>query len=136
MTEDPTPDGDGDGEFAPLRLTATIVGDGIVVIAVSGELDMATAPQVTTFMRQATTSGTHTIALDLSAVTFLGSSGIQMLVAALADDRGVHGRLHLIAPSAPVLRVLRIVGMHEVFTTHATLEEMSGSTTGDGPPSR
>ncbi|WP_181781050.1 STAS domain-containing protein [Pseudonocardia pini] len=123
MTEHPTPEFDGTG-LAPLHLAATRVRDGVVVVAVRGELDSATAPQVTRYLQQATSPEVGVVALDLSGVTFLASSGIQMLVSALREDQGVDGALHLVAPSPAVERVLRILGMDEMFTSHATTQDL------------
>ena len=57
----------------------------------------------------------QSIELDLSAVTFVDSSGIGALVRAhrVADDAGA--RIVLVDPSHPVVRVLALVGLEGYF---------------------
>ncbi|GAA4552839.1 STAS domain-containing protein [Pseudonocardia xishanensis] len=118
MIEAPQPD------EAPLELAARTLDGGVLLVAVRGELDSATAPRATAALQRATTPGVRTLALDLSAVTFLASSGIQMLVSALRGDGGVDGDLHLVAPSDAVLRILRLLGLDQVFTIHDTVDDL------------
>ncbi|MCW0212726.1 MAG: STAS domain-containing protein [Pseudonocardia sp.] len=123
MNDHQIPDLEGSG-LAPLHLSAREIHDGVLVITVRGELDSATAPQVTEYLRQVTSPSVIALALDLSEVTFLASSGIQMLVTALRDDSGVDGALHLVAPSPAVRRILTLLGMDRVFTSHASSDEL------------
>lgn len=132
MTDQPMPDYDGTGP-APLHLSSRRLRGDVVVVTIRGELDSATAPQATEYLQQATSPSTETLALDLSDVTFLASSGIQMLVTALRTDHGVNGDLHLIAPNPVVLRVLTLVGMEDVLTLHTGTDEFLHALT--GPPS-
>jgi len=50
--------------------------DGVVTIALSGELDMATAPILTDNLAPFEGNGVSTIVLDLQDLTFIDSSGL------------------------------------------------------------
>lgn len=80
--------------------------DGIHVVAVSGELDVAGAAEVRTALALATSGRAGALVLDLSDVSFIDSTGLGTLLR--ADDRlsadGV--RMIVVCPPGPVQRLL------------------------------
>lgn len=84
--------------------TGVVNGDRVVV-TVSGEVDMATAPAM---FDAATKEKTSAATIDLRQVTFFDSAAIHALVQ-LADRYG-QGRLEVL-PSPQVRRVLEISGL-------------------------
>jgi anti-sigma B factor antagonist len=93
-------------------------------VAVRGEIEIATAPELTAALDEAirTTSGPFVI--DLTNVGFLDSSGITCLVRARAllgrDDR----TLGLICPPGSTRRVLSLVGMDELVALYGSRDEV------------
>ncbi|MDX3584918.1 STAS domain-containing protein [Streptomyces europaeiscabiei] len=63
------------------------------------------------------------IVVDLSGVTFLDSSGINVLVAAQRRVGGVQGWLRIAAPQESVLRILQLVGVDTFIPCHPTTEQ-------------
>ncbi|WP_328835468.1 STAS domain-containing protein [Streptomyces europaeiscabiei] len=63
------------------------------------------------------------IVVDLSGVTFMDSSGINVLVAAQRRVGGVQGRLRIAAAQESVLRVLQLVGVDTFIPCHPTTEQ-------------
>ena len=95
-----------------LTITTTIDERGWLVLAVAGEIDLATAPQLADCLVAA---ADHDVAVDLSAVTFLDSSGLSALVAgsrALAETGHV---LRTFGERDTILRVLEISGLDALF---------------------
>ncbi|HVV09476.1 anti-sigma factor antagonist [Amycolatopsis sp.] len=82
-------------------------GRDITVLAIEGELDLATAPQAEALLLPRLT-GTGPLVLDLSGLTFLGAAGLNLLLRArlLATRQGIE--LRLVARSRAVLRVLEL----------------------------
>ena len=84
---------------------------GAVVLPLFGDIDLATAPR---FQRSATDLLAHpelrTLVLDLSAVSFLDSSGIEMLSSIRSEclDRSVD--LVLRSPGPRIVALLRMTG--------------------------
>lgn len=76
-------------------------------LVASGELDIATVPDLETAFEQALSADPQSIVVDLSQVTFIDSTGIRLLLS--MSDRG-EGRVGLI-PGAQVDRVIEITGM-------------------------
>lgn len=90
---------------------------GAVVIAVSGDLDIATADQLFRDANEALrASAPTTLVLDLAGVSFLDSSGIGTLVELrnVAGDTG--GDLVLRRPSDRTKRLLEITALDTVFS--------------------
>jgi anti-anti-sigma factor len=97
-------------EFAAV---ATPIADGTVTVTAAGELDMTSAPELVAVLREAIrTHGPSRVDLDLTGVTFMDSTGIQVLVAANAD---VGGGLRITGTSPAVFRLLRLTGVLEEF---------------------
>jgi anti-sigma B factor antagonist len=93
-----------------LRLARRAVGDAVVV-AVEGELDLFTAPFLRDEVREAIKLDGSRLVLDLTALSFMDSSGLSVLIEAwrLATSQG--GGVALAAPQAPVARILRTTGL-------------------------
>jgi anti-sigma B factor antagonist len=102
--------------------------DGAVLVQVFGEIDLLTAPHMWYAIERAIRRGTPRVILDLSAVTFFGSSGLRVLVDGLRRLRAEQGWLQLVAPSRPVRKILKITGVEEVFPAHDRLEDAIPST--------
>ena len=102
---------------------------GATVIAVEGELDAASTPELSHPLSRAVAEGARVV-LDLSDVGFVDSTGLHAIIDARteADDHG--GRVELCCePDGPVARVIEVAlpGMIELHPTReAALEALSG----------
>ena len=87
MTEDDAPA----LETPVFSVTMSDAGAGRAVVTASGELDIATAPRLVEAVAVLGPPATTAIAIDLSALTFIDSSGINALRSAVraARSRGV-----------------------------------------------
>jgi len=81
------------------------------LILVSGEMDLYAAPFVEERVAEARAAGARQVMLDLSAVTFMDSSGLGVLVNQLKEFRALGGDLTLRAPSPQTRKVLEITGL-------------------------
>jgi len=72
-------------------------------LRVTGELDLATAPQLASRLRALSEDG-NAIRLDLSRVTFIDLVGLRVLVEAHVRDR----RLHVVAASSACEHLLEL----------------------------
>jgi anti-anti-sigma factor len=90
------------------------------VVAVIGELDIATAPRLAKFLttHRPTTS---TLVLDLSGVTFLSAAGLRVLDRAQQRARADRTSLRIVAASRCVTRVLRITELDRELACYPTL---------------
>ena len=92
------------------HLEITVETDGAkVTIAVGGEVDPHTAPQLEGEIRTALLSpSVETLALDLSGVSFMDSSGLRVVISTHRSMRERAGRLVLRHPTATVKHLLEI----------------------------
>lgn len=93
-------------------------------VAVRGEVEIATAPELTATLDDAIRRTSGPFVVDLSTVGFLDSSGINCLMRARAllgrEDR----TLQLICPPGSTRRVLDLVGMDELVALYGTRDEL------------
>jgi len=86
------------------------------VILVEGDLDLASAPTLRTTLHARIDAGEMHLVLDLSALDFLDSSGLGVLVGAARRVRTeMGGTITLVNPSASVLRLLELTRLGHVF---------------------
>jgi anti-anti-sigma factor len=90
--------------------------DRAVAVAVVGEVDLPHARQLVVALREVLADEPDVITLDLSGVSFMDSTGIQVLMGARADAAKTGTRLTIVKTSAPVQRVLELTGLVEAFT--------------------
>lgn len=96
------------------------------VIEVQGEVDMFTAPKLREALVTTADQGQYFIIVDLTKVSFMDSTGLGTLVAGLKRVKENEGTLSLVCSNRPVLRVLSITGLTNVFPIHETLNDAIG----------
>lgn len=99
--------------------------DATLVVAVSGEVDTDTAPilskAIIDYVDQA---GRGPCILDLTAVTFLDSAGLTVLLDATLRAEGQRAPLRIVVDSnRPVIRPIEITGLDKELTLYHTVEE-------------
>ena len=90
-----------------------------VRLELRGEIDAATARNGIALLMSADPSRGDTVTLDMSDVDFIDSSGVSMLLKMRSYLDGMECRFVLTNPSAPVVRVLTLLGLTEAFPTDA-----------------
>lgn len=103
--------------------------DGMVVIALHGELDLVDAAEVAAALVIAAVREPRII-VDLAGLDFIDSSGIAALAYARKHARQAGGDVLLAAPRQQVLRILAATRLIDDFCVHASVEEAAGSAGG------
>lgn len=99
-----------------LRITTRVSEPGVVAVAVAGEVDLATAAELTEELSMVLTEHRpRRVELDLHEVPFMDSSGINLLVRGRRLARQAGSDLVITRIQAPVHRVLSIFGLVDVF---------------------
>ncbi|MFE2050981.1 STAS domain-containing protein [Streptomyces sp. NPDC059459] len=94
--------------------------DGIRVLAPAGEIDHHTGDQLRRAL-DVTGTARPRIVIDMSQVTFMDSSGINILIAAYSTVTEAGGWLRMAACTDSVQRVLQLVGIDDIIECHPTL---------------
>ncbi len=103
-----------------LRL-ATSEMTGTTVVAVAGEVDVATAPQLRERLTEVIAAGSRRVVVDMSETEFLDSTGLGVLVGSLRRLHALGGTLAIVCSCERILTVFRITGLTRVFEIHAEL---------------
>ncbi|MGW6570132.1 STAS domain-containing protein [Streptomyces sp. NPDC054975] len=106
-----------------LDVEVEIRDDATAVLSVGGELDMETATMLHHHLANQFLHGRRHLVLDLSGLSFMDSSGLNVLIRAARDAREAQGDLHLVAPTPAVRRILEITGLTVMTPLHANVAE-------------
>lgn len=85
------------------------------VITVKGEIDLATAPELSEVVRGILETARHLV-IDLDQVGFLDSTGLSVLVASHRRITSQGGSMVLVCNNARCMKVMNITGLSRVFT--------------------
>src|SRR5688500_9261672 len=106
-----------------MEFDTDVTADGIVVIRSEGRLNMASAPQLRAVVAECAAAGRSRIVVDLSAITFVDSSGLGALIGGLRTARQAAGELRIAAPTEQVAPVLGRTTLDRVLRPFATVED-------------
>ncbi len=87
------------------------LGHGEAVVAVTGELDLSTAPALSRSLADVLDQRPQRVTLELGRLEFIDSTGLTLLVRTSNRLKEHDGTLRLAHPTPPVRRVLEIVGL-------------------------
>ena len=107
-------EGRGVDPAGAFRVERTTAVDGVEVIVLAGELDMAATPEVRAHVDAA--SGVRGLVLDLGEVTFVDSSMLKELLRAAGEMDRYETRLVLAAVPGAVRRLLDLTRTAGMFT--------------------
>lgn len=99
--------------------------DGVRVVAVRGELDLSTAPDLEGPLGDALAGGEASVLIDLTECEFIDSTGIALIVRAwqqLDGDDEHGGQLVISNNNDQVQRVLEISGLNLSIQIHPSRE--------------
>lgn len=100
---------------ATLQISSERADDAIVLI-LSGELDIASAPSLERSIETLASEGAERVVIDLSGVTFMDSTGLRALLLAQQRTSGNGHELRLRRGPRQVQRVFELSGTLETFT--------------------
>jgi anti-sigma B factor antagonist len=106
----------GDPTEPRFLVAAEPAGDGVVVLSAAGELHMSTAPTFGAHAREVLKDGPRCVVVDLSAVQFIDSTGLGVLLNLLREVERQGGEMVVVSANPTVLRLFAITG------TDATLD--------------
>jgi anti-sigma B factor antagonist len=102
--------------------TEQLSGDAYL-IALTGEVDLYTAPEFKQELLDAIGKGAKQVVVDLSGTTFIDSTTLGVLVGGVKRLRTNDGQLSLVCSDRNITKIFEITGLDRVFTIHATREE-------------
>jgi anti-sigma B factor antagonist len=119
---DALPPGEPSGPAPALTVGVEKRESGAIVLRVSGEIDLVTAPQLEESVTQALAQRPKVLVVDLTGVGFLASAGMSVLVAA-HNMAGETTDMRLVASGSATLRPMELTGLAKALQIHPTLNE-------------
>jgi len=96
------------GEF---RVTVEMDDPSFPVLTLSGEVDLAVAPTVGAELSALIARHPDGVIIDVSDVSFMDSSGLNVFIVAFKALREYNGRLAIVAANDPIVRLFEIAGL-------------------------
>ncbi|WP_432021128.1 STAS domain-containing protein [Streptomyces sp. 1222.5] len=106
-----------------LEVTSAVADDGVTVVSVSGEIDHNSAGPLVHALEPDSLGGRLRVVVDMRQVTFMDSTGINVLLSAHRDLDHAGGWLRLADVQTSVMRIIDIVGVHHIIPCHSSLED-------------
>jgi anti-sigma B factor antagonist len=115
--------------------TEHVQGDSYV-IALSGEVDLYTAPDFKQHLLDVIEEGGKRVVVDLSDTTFIDSTTLGVLVGGVKRLRPRDGQLSLVCSDRNITKIFEITGLDRVFSIYPSrAEALAGiGATGSGSP--
>ena len=104
-------------------LTSDPIDDTRQVVAVAGEIDLFTAPELKAALGEALESGRIRIVVDLTETTFLDSTALGVLIGAVKRLRSRDGALAIVNTDENIAKTFEITGLDQIFTIVASRED-------------
>ncbi len=101
-------------------LTEDRPASGAHVIAVAGEVDIFTAPELKRAIGAAIDDGARELVVDLTETRFLDSTALGVLIGAVKRLRPLEGRLVIVNVEASTAKTFEITGLDQIFTIVAS----------------
>jgi len=115
-------------EFA---LTEESIDDDRHVVAVRGEIDLFTAPDLKATLLSAIDAGKNRIVVDLTETAFLDSTALGVLIGAIKRVRARNGALTIVNVDPNIAKTFEITGLDQIFTITETRDEAIAALDGD-----
>lgn len=93
------------------------------VLAVRGEIDLFTAPELKQVLAESIEAGRVRIVVDLTETTFLDSTALGVLIGAVKRLRSRDGALAIANIDENIAKTFEITGLDQIFTIVPTREE-------------
>ena len=109
------------------RISSARVGNGVYVVAVGGEADMHTAPQLDSELFRLIGLGATRVIVDLASTSFVDSTVLGVLLRALKRLAADGGSLVVVSDDRRVLRLFEVTGLDRKFRVEQTLVDAIGT---------
>jgi len=93
------------------------------VLAVYGDADLHSAPELRERIRGAIDEGANTLVVDFSSTTLIDSTSLGVLLGGMKRLSEQDGQIRLVVPRPEVRRIFEVTMLDRVFPLHDTQED-------------
>ncbi len=105
-----------------IELTEEYQGQ-VLIVKIIGRLDAVSTPQVDKKLTNIIDMGNQHILIDFSAVDYLSSAGMRLLLSATKRLKGQEGKFIICNVPEDVMEVLKMAGFDRILSIASTREE-------------
>ena len=120
--------GPGDSREVEFDLFTRDAGAGMFVVALTGEVDLYTAPELKSELLRLVAEEPERIVVDLSGATFVDSTALGVLLGAVKRLRLAGGELVIVCADLNIRRILSITLLDRAFTIYDTVDDALAGT--------
>jgi anti-sigma B factor antagonist len=106
-----------------MQFTTENLGTDIAVVRADGRLNMVSAPELRETITATIAAGRPRIVVDLTATSFIDSSGLGALIGCLKSARQAEGDLRIAAPNDQVRMVLKLSNVDRILRSYDSAAE-------------
>ncbi|GGQ15001.1 anti-sigma factor antagonist [Streptomyces pseudogriseolus] len=107
----------------PLSVEVTLPREDVALVTVEGYLGVDTATEFQHHLANQLHHGRRHFLLDLSAVPFMDSSGMNIILRVYQEARELPGSVHIISPTPAVRRILDLTGVSITVPVSESVDE-------------
>jgi anti-sigma B factor antagonist len=96
--------------------------DQHALLSLCGELDIATAPQLSAQLAELADRKVRHVAMDLTGLRFMDSSGLALFLAEHQRVESLGGELIILSPPRQVRRLFDVCGLSDYFNVRPVTE--------------
>jgi len=100
------------------------VGEGELVVAATGDVDLLAAPELEDALNSALAGRPERVIVDLRAATLLDSRALGVLLACARRLSGAGGELVVVADDPRIVRIFEITGLDRTLRLERSLGEV------------
>jgi anti-sigma B factor antagonist len=105
------------------RISTEELAGGVVVLALVGEVDPFTAPELKQALNGAIADGATRVIVDMTDTTFIDSTTLGILIGGVKRLQPVGGELAIVVSDRNIRRIFEITLLDRVFALHQTRDE-------------
>jgi anti-anti-sigma factor len=109
-----------------IELSCQVSADGLVTVAIRGDLDVATADRTVRYVTEIIDSCDGPVGADLSELAFCDACGLGALIRVSTYAGQMGRKLELTSPSRAVTKIMRLTGVDEWLLQPALAGPSSG----------
>ena len=99
------------------------IADDRHIVAVTGEIDLFTAPEFKQHVAAPIDEGVAHVVIDLTNTTFIDSSSLGVLIGAHRRLKLRGGSLAIVCSNEAIVKTFRVTGLDGVFTLVPTIDD-------------
>ncbi len=105
------------------QLETVTIGQGDFLVALTGEVDLYTAPELKQELLRLVEAGARRIIVDLTDTTFIDSTMLSVLLSTLKRLRPGGGQLGIVCSDRNIRKIFEITLLDRVFPIFASRDE-------------